>query len=83
MGEDYEGVVVTLRAFCLRCLGKLLMVGFSVATLNGCCSTSNPQPPLTGGVSASKPAESWSLFDEPPKKPQSPSDYIALPRPSY
>jgi hypothetical protein len=78
-----------------RCY-TLLLVCCAVVLLNvGCRSTDNTTnsggvashnsgwvPSYNSeGVASSKPASSWSLFAPEPKKIQSPSDFIAQPRP--
>ena len=64
----------------------LLAMCCAVALLNtGCCSTTKSSNP--GGVASAKagsPANSgssWNWFAPEPKKVQTPSDFIAQPRP--
>jgi len=73
--------VTELVAWFRRCY-CLLLTCCAVLSLNsGCHSTDNPS--TAGGVASSKakPGSSWSLFPPEPKKVQTPSDFISLPRP--
>jgi hypothetical protein len=68
----------------LRFCRILLLTCFALVSLNAGCHSTNAGTTTAGGAAAAKPGSTWNPFaPDPPKKVQSPGDFIIQQRPSY